>query len=131
MLNICPNPALVACFWLLTKNVLSALLRLFYMEAIHVYVFCRGVDISSHLLNLPYCLRAEFYHSLVGERLEKVPMFQGCSPAFLRLLCSKALYQHFSAGEYIVKSGDVEHCLYLIKRGKVIYPDLNCMKCFK
>eukprot|EP00795_Rhopilema_esculentum_P012973 gene12973-3735_t len=79
----------------------------------------RGVDISSHLLNLPYCLRAEFYHSLVGERLEKVPMFQGCSPAFLRLLCSKALYQHFSAGEYVVKRGDVEHCLYLIKRGKV------------
>ncbi|MBI3463256.1 MAG: cyclic nucleotide-binding domain-containing protein, partial [Planctomycetes bacterium] len=51
--------------------------------------------------------------------VEKVPLFQRCSPAFLNSLAMTLKPQVFSAGEYVVRKGESGNEMYFLNRGEV------------
>ena len=51
--------------------------------------------------------------------LEKVPLFQGGGPIFLQNLAMMLKPVVYSAGDFIIKKGDIGNEMYFICRGKV------------
>ena len=79
----------------------------------------RSIDISAVLLEAPFCLRAEVYVALIGDTVRTIPMFSKCDWPFIRHLCSAAKYSHFCAGEFVIRSGNLDENLCIVRRGKV------------
>ena len=80
---------------------------------------CRSINVSAVLLEAPFCLRAEVYVTLIGDTVRTIPMFKRCDEPFIRHLCSTAKYNHFCAGEFVIRSGNLDENLYIVRRGEV------------
>ena len=54
-----------------------------------------------------------------------MPLFEDTEEAFVRLLCTKVKPAHFHANEYIVRTGDIDEKMYIIRKGMV--SDVSCL----
>jgi len=56
--------------------------------------------------------------------IQKVPLFQHCSPGFIHSLVSYLQPQIYSPRDVLVREGDVGHEMYFIRKGKGV-----CLLC--
>lgn len=84
-----------------------------------------GYDESSAIAGLPPSLRAEVSLFLNREIIERVPMFRGANPDFIRAVALEMRPVIFTPGDYIVRAGETGREMFFISRGaiEILSPD--------
>ena len=78
-----------------------------------------GYDESSVIEELPPSLRTEVSLYLNRDIIEKVPLFQGASDAFLREIVNILHPQVFTPGDFIIRKGEIGNEMFFISSGRV------------
>lgn len=79
----------------------------------------RGYDESQVLKDLPVSLKTQVSLYLNKEIIEKVPLFKGASPSFIKELIMNMQPVVFTPGDYIVTKGEIGDDMYFINTGTV------------
>jgi hypothetical protein len=79
----------------------------------------RGFQEQNLFGDLPLHFRLEILEHLTQELLEKVPLFQYCTPALRNVLLDSLKSQTYLPNSYVVKEGDTGEAIYFISVGKV------------
>jgi len=84
-----------------------------------------GYDENDILQDLPPTLRTDVALFLKRDIIERVPIFQGASDAFIREIALEMEPAVFTPGDYIMREGDRGQDMFFISRGmvEVLAPD--------
>jgi voltage-gated potassium channel len=85
----------------------------------YLWAHHRGEKEDSLFDDLPTPFRIEILRYVTRELLEKVPLFNYCSPALRDVLLMALKPRIFAPEGYIVREGEVGKEIYFISRGKV------------
>jgi voltage-gated potassium channel len=77
----------------------------------------RGMDQESLFSDLPAPLRLEVLFNLTRRLIERVPLFQHCSPVLRNELLMALKPQIFAPGTVVVREGEPGNGVYFISRG--------------
>jgi voltage-gated potassium channel len=78
-----------------------------------------GYDENTILSTLPLGLRRELALSLVGEIIEKVPLFREASESFIREVAMHLRPMVCTPGDFIFRAGDVARDMFFVARGRL------------
>lgn len=79
----------------------------------------RGLPENNFFEDLPLHFHLDILQHITGDLLEKVALFQYCSPRLRNVLLIALKFQTYPPNSYIVKEGDLGQAIYFISLGKV------------
>ncbi|CAH1424938.1 unnamed protein product [Lactuca virosa] len=71
------------------------------------------------LQDIPASFRAKISQKLYEPYIKEVPLFKGCSPAFIKQIAIKVHEELFLPGEVIIEEGNIADQLYIVCHGKL------------
>ncbi|XP_042480826.1 LOW QUALITY PROTEIN: potassium channel SKOR-like, partial [Macadamia integrifolia] len=74
-------------------------------------------DEGAVLQDIPVSIRAKISHKIYKPFIDKVPLFQGCSPEFINQIVIKLHEEFFLPGEVIMEQGNVVDQIYFVCHG--------------
>jgi hypothetical protein len=83
----------------------------------YIWARFRGMNEQSLLADLPAPVRLEITHQLTRELIDRVPLFQHCSPALRNVLLLALKPQIFVPNSHIVREGELGEGIYFISGG--------------